>query len=125
MTAFDPFRFFDFASSIAASDHSEVALRTCVGRAYYAIYLFTRERLLAKGIVTRKDVEKKSPHGSVIGGLKRLDRTTGQQLGSLFDLRVEADYHLQSSSAVYQDWSNNWQRASYIAQNLRRKLQRI
>jgi uncharacterized protein (UPF0332 family) len=131
MAAFDPLYFLDFASDIATSNNSEVALRTCVGRAYYAIYLVARERLLYKGLVKRRDVigkRPRRPHGAVIDALKRLDRaaqtTVGQQLGDLFELRVEADYHLQPS-AQYRDWSNNWQMASAIAQNLRPKVQRI
>lgn len=124
MVAFDPLRFLDVASDLVSSNQSEPALRTGIGRVYYAIYLVARERLLAKGIVTRKDVRKKSPHGSVINGLKRLDSTAGQQLGSLFDLRVQADYHLQPS-AGYRDWLSNWARASSLAQNLQPKIQRI
>ncbi len=124
METFDPFLFLDYASNIATSDHSEVALRTCVGRAYYALYLFTRERLLERGIITRQKLDK-SPHGSVIDGLKRLNRTAGGKLGQLFDLRLQADYFLQPSRPHYANWQNNWQDASNIAQDLRPKIERI
>jgi len=115
----DPLEFFNVAKQVAQAG-SEAALRTAVGRTYYAAFLVARERT---GIRKRKG--RKSVHQLVIDKIRKREgyKTTGDALDDLFWLRIQADYFLVPETE-YRDWVSNWSRAQGILQRILPKLQR-
>lgn len=97
-------------------------LRTCVSRAYYSLFLLSRERV--KGALTPKQL-RKDIHKNVISEVKRRHLTLGNQLDRLRWLRVEADYHLIASQGQFMNWDKNWRDAEVIATAILPKLRRI
>lgn len=102
-TTFDPREFLALAARIADRD-DEAALRTAVGRAYYALFLIAREYGHVGG---RHDV-----HARVLEEVRqRKGRQTADQLKMLKQLRVVADYQLLPLNKADRDWQVNGQRA--------------
>ncbi len=115
---FTPEDFFDFAASIVRDQQAnEAALRSAISRAYYAVFLTTRDSLfgldgvlLTKGL--RKQIEKKfksrekrkpGSHEIVAFALedkaskdKSIKITSCQEISQLREARVLADYRLSS-----------------------------
>ena len=116
--AFEPTEFLRVAYALATEDADEAALRTAVGRAYYALFLIARDKL---GVVTTEKV-----HGEVIGILNRRNRTRiANQLSSLLNLRLAADYQLVPEREYERDWRSNWVRAKQIVEYLRPELEKM
>ena len=114
MMAFDPSRFPDLGNRLAASDQSEVSLRTAVGRAYYAAFVRARDSLQITG--------RRHVHGRVIGAVKRVDRAAGDQLDKLEELRGYADYDMDVTHPLFSDWQANWRKARAFATHVLRRL---
>ena len=105
--AFDPQRFLILAGQLGNST-DEASLRAAVSRAYYAIFLIARDKLRVGG----------NSHGAVIQATQTAHKATGDQLSSLFALRVLADYDLDPQDPGRRNWTANWQRAHHIAVRL-------
>ena len=112
---FDPSEFFRLANELALNVDNEPSLRTAIGRAYYSVLLQAREHL---GIPGRRNI-----HGRVIGGLRAVDRTAGDQLEKLEMLRGEADYELLVQDPFHRNWRSNWTAALSYAAYISGKLQ--
>lgn len=69
----------------------EALIRTAIGRAYYAAFLFTREKLKGLGIQIRQE---EKIHQEVIEKLKKKDTFSGDLLDDLREERIKADYYL-------------------------------
>lgn len=92
---FDPLAFLDVAQRLASDGEAE--MRTCVGRAYYALFLRARDGLEAAGLM--KPFCDGRDHREVIITLRRNKRgTPGNKLDRLRELRAKADY--STSTAV-------------------------
>ena len=117
--AFDSLEFLTLAQELAKKKE-EVGLRTAVGRSYYAVFLIARKKT---GI--RKGKGRRGVHMRVIDAIKgrRGYEATGQKLGSLFRLRIVADYQLSPKDPNDRNWVHNWSRASCLASNIIPKLQ--
>jgi len=90
---FDPRLFHNIAINLKNNKDidQEGRYRTSVGRAYYAAFLITRNRLKLKG----KSFDKNKQHKDVREYLKVLNQEyLASQLKTLFDYRVKADYKL-------------------------------
>ncbi len=95
------------ADTLASDGSSEAELRTAVGRAYGAAFLFARDML---GVQGRTHI-----HGRVIGELHRYDRLASRQLDALMNLRSVADYDLEVRDPLRTDWQRNYQMARSLA----------
>jgi len=117
--SFEPLDFLELARKLVVGElqDTEAILRTAVGRAYYALFLVARERTCTR--------ERKKVHYRVIKAVKRRDRSTGEQLKSLFRLRKVADYELVPENPRDRDWDQNWKRAKDIVDHLLPKLQKL
>lgn len=71
-------------------DDASVA-RTCVGRAYYAAFLYVKNRLEQLGF---KFPDDHNVHNEVADTLMDNDRKIGSKLQSLRTKRCDSDYHL-------------------------------
>ena len=138
---FDPAELNRIAAALIGAGTDEAAVRTCVGRLYYAAHLTAREVLIKRGWTpsgTGKD------HRGVIEELaSRHLRKESDLLAYLKDLREHADYHLEATpSPLNQACSlckrmrkaglaannvtlSHWQEASDTSTRLFPKLQRI
>ena len=112
---FDPLRFYELASSLADQSPDEACLRTAVGRAYYAVFLIAQDRF---GI----SPECRRVNKLTIQKVKKADFATGDKLGRLKGLRVQADYYL-IPSREYEDWKKNWARAKSLVQDILSRIQ--
>ena len=118
--SFDPRDFCSIAEQVAQFG-TESAFRTAVGRSYYAAFLVAREKT---GIRTRKG--RKSVHQRIIEDIRNRKgyKPIGDQLSTLYWLRIVADYHLVPKS-TYANWPNNWSRAQQIMTHILPKLQSL
>lgn len=90
---FNPEIFLDIAKKVKDSNDldEQGRLRTSIGRAYYAAFLATRERLRFRGI----KFEKERQHQDVLDALDDLDEyNIKYQLETLRTFRINADYYL-------------------------------
>jgi len=90
---FDPLEFLRLAYDLKKIQN-EAELRTSIGRAYYATFLYAREWLRAKRWVIYDDY---TDHKEVLKGLhKYKGRKVSDKMSSLHnDFRKEADYELR------------------------------
>ena len=95
------------ADLLASRHTSEASLRTGVDRLYYAAFLSAREFL---GVSGRTRI-----HQRVIGELRTHDRMAAQQLETLRNIRVVADYDLDVQDPLRRDWQRNYQMARRLA----------
>jgi len=88
---FDPEQFLELANKLVNDSEydTESRARTVIGRAYYASFLATQNKLQKLGI--RLDTQEKI-HDSVITSVKEKNQFVGDLLSELRDLRVDADY---------------------------------
>ncbi len=129
MPTFDAREFLEFAKEVASSPRaSEARLRTSVGRAYYAVFLVARDRMMVIGglgpMDTRQDI-----HRAVVGWVKEKKSSLGNQLDALKRLRLQADYVLSDADpryeAIYSAWSSNWSKAQEISGRILPNIQRL
>jgi uncharacterized protein (UPF0332 family) len=113
---FDPVEFYQFAEEIASQRQRQVALRTAVGRAYYAMFLLARAKT---GVRVKQDA-----HETVINALEeRNEHHIATELGQLRRLREAADYQLMPDVRPLHSWPNNWLWAKRIVLDIRPKLE--
>ncbi len=97
---FNPMKFLDVAIQLAKNG-DEANLRIAVGRAYYAVFLVTRDKL---GIKATEDSHKK-----VLEALHNRNHITlKDQLKAVRDLRTVADYEMIPENENCRNWQNNW-----------------
>lgn len=90
-----------------ATDPRESNLRTAVGRAYYAAFLFARENVGAD------DNTSAGVHKNVIDALT--PKNMSDKLQQLLWLRKVADYELVPKRVEYYDWHANWTEAKRLS----------
>lgn len=115
--AFDPAQFLRVAAILASEEANEAMLRTAIGRTYYALFLMARDRL---GVVTTDKV-----HSEVIRLLRRRDKKVGDQMFSLLNLRLAADYQMTPEYDGNRNWRSNWIRARDAAAFLQPRIERM
>lgn len=127
--SFDPLRFLSLGRRLASNATAEEEWRTSVGRAYYALFLFTRDRPRVQALLQTRRIKKirkkRGWHAAVIASLREISRSLGDKLDSLRKLRVEADYSLTPSEVKYREWRRNWEDADLIANNVLPGLTRL
>ena len=100
----EPLTFLRVAEELAHKG-DEAALRTAIGRAYYALFLMARDKT---GVTSTRAV-----HMEVIRAVRKRPgaRATADQLDTLRRLRVIADYQLLPDDPAMRDWPSNWIKA--------------
>jgi len=91
VSQFDPKRFLEIAIYLKNEPNVDNigSYRTAIGRAYYAAFLFAKDR-------TGKYFNKEKMHQAVRNYYKSISRADiADKLNVLFDYRVDADYHLK------------------------------
>lgn len=113
---FDPLQFLSLARELAREDDDEARVRTAVARAYYAVFLVSREKAAIRG--------RRNVHERVIQAVKqrRGYRSTGDQLDALRRLRTVADYDLSPNDPDDRNWAQNWSRAQDITDRVLPRL---
>lgn len=101
---FNPRDYLTFAEELAADRTDEVALRTAVGRAYYAIFLEIRS---FTGVRQRPGVH--TAIANALSSMGLLDISS--QLGTVRHLREVADYEEVPKLPADVDWELNWKKA--------------
>jgi uncharacterized protein (UPF0332 family) len=96
---FDPYLFLEFAEKAQYdNDYDKVTrLRVSVGRAYYAAFLKSRDKLETFG--EKYDPSNRLDEGKhmfVINRLKARNNTTGDFLAKLRGMRTQADYKMEA-----------------------------
>lgn len=112
--AFDPLSFLQLADDLATDDADEAALRTAVGRAYYAVYLLARRHTSVEG--------RHQAHHRVRQELGLRSQRLTALLGMMASYRDLADYDLQPTNPQRQDWRQNW---TVVRQNARDVLDEL
>jgi uncharacterized protein (UPF0332 family) len=72
----------------------EASWRTAIGRAYYAAFLKTKEKLEHGGL---KFTDVDTIHQQVINGVMERDTNLGDMLDLLRQKRVDADYYMSKT----------------------------
>ena len=102
---FDPIKFLDLATKLLYDINydEDARYRTCISRAYYAVHLFTKNKLKDIGVIIKieKDERKGAIHDKVIDGLKMKNGNLGDMLSKLRDKRGDADYTLNVKFSGY------------------------
>lgn len=91
--AIDPATYLDLARELAvraAPESNDVALRSAADRAYYAVFLFSRDQLAMKGYVTPKNNAR--DHETVTESLQEILGTLGGDELHLRYARNQATY---------------------------------
>jgi uncharacterized protein (UPF0332 family) len=93
---FKPRKFLKLASKLVNDDNYEepCRIRTSIGRAYYAAFLYVKERMEEIGYHFPDD---HTVHIAVRDNLMDIDTKLGSQLDRLLEKRVTADYHMDQS----------------------------
>lgn len=140
-SSFDPILFLQFAHNIARTASSEAEFRTCVGRAYYALFLSGREKpkvwqtlsdsnfkqALQQYINQRQQQNpnwRPGEHFRIIFALRHIDSALGNQLNKIYQLRLTADYNL-TPKPPNDNWPLNWQIVDTISSNILPKIQAL
>jgi uncharacterized protein (UPF0332 family) len=93
--AFNPLRWLELAAELGLRD-DEAALRTAVGRAYYAVWLATLASLVISGRYESR--EGREDHRGVIRALRANRRgAAANHLQELARLRETADYEQEAA----------------------------
>jgi hypothetical protein len=115
---FDTAGFLRVARELATRDGDEAALRTAVGRAYYACFLLA---LRVTGTLRQRDF-----HEQVLKDLGQLGHPQlASQLGSLRRLREVADYQPAPRHRADGDWNKNWRLVDRWAEHLISSLETL
>lgn len=97
--SFEAREFYTFALQLVKDNAPEVAIRTAISRAYYAVHLIARARLFKKG--WWEPTGRGDDHGRLIHALRQKQRARGESLNLLRRYREHADYHLESSDSPF------------------------
>lgn len=93
--SFDPFTFLTLAEALlTTNDPTEAQLRTAISRAYYALHLRARERLIDRGRM--ESTGTGLDHQIVIETLRAAGGAEGDQLDAVRSERSIADYDLET-----------------------------
>jgi hypothetical protein len=98
---FDPLRFLSLADTVATDDADEAALRTAIGRAYYAVFLLARAKT---GVAGRRHA-----HERVRVAISPVNDRLASLLGSISSYRDYADYELAPTNPNFANWKRNWE----------------
>jgi hypothetical protein len=111
-----PLAFLRVAQELARQE-DEAALRTAIGRAYYALFLSARDKT---GVTSPRAV-----HTEVIRAVRKRPghRALADQLDALRRLRVVADYQLLPDDPTMRDWPSNWVKVQTLVDHILPKLQ--
>jgi uncharacterized protein (UPF0332 family) len=101
--AFEPKTFYDLAIyikdqllHIIPQELTQAADRTCIGRAYYAIFLSFRDKILAlsiRDVDLRRRIERTNDaHAIVAESIRRVDLDVGDYIVNLRSMRNRVDY---------------------------------
>jgi hypothetical protein len=114
---FHPEQYYSLAKRLAADlneSDREANLRAAVSRAYYAVFLIARDKANVRG--------KDAVHGQTKAAVQARSFAAGGEYEALRQMRVHADYLLQSGDpgydAAYDDWQRNWEDAEWYAESL-------
>lgn len=102
MTQCNPEEYLEVAKEILnkrAYNNNQIYIRTAIGRAYYASFLVTREKLKSLGISVEEVVRT---HEDIIDKIRNKDYGTGDLLDELREDRVKADYKLNEKITPHQ-----------------------
>ena len=95
---FNPKDFYELAQWLVDQRKDESSFRTAISRVYYAAHLIALEKLVQKSWTPKGRGED---HDGVIRELRnRRFRQLGDHLKRLLELREHADYHLEASLTV-------------------------
>jgi len=95
---FNPTDFYELARWIVDQRDDESSLRTAISRVYYAAHLIALEKLVQMSWTPKGGGED---HSGVIRELRtRKFRQLGDRLKLLLELREHADYHLEATETV-------------------------
>lgn len=103
--AFEPKTFYDLATYIKdqllhtiPQELKQAANRTCISRAYYAVFLSFREKILAlpmRDAGLRKRIERTNDaHAIVTESVRKIDFDIGDYIVNLRTMRNRADYRI-------------------------------
>jgi len=139
---FAPKDFHTLALWLSQQRTDEASLRTAISRVYYAAHLLAVERLVQRGW------EPKGTGDDHMGVFRRLDRGATRHLAvklrTLLELREHADYHLEATDTVRNQYCkyckqiresapsaesvvnlNHWAEVQEVSQNLLSSLERL
>ncbi len=106
---FDPKGYVKVANDLGTAYTDEANLRVAVGRIYYGVFLLLRSEVNVA-------VGSQGQHKAVKDRIARKNLAIGSKYGSLYDLRIEADYYCDNpKDPANGDWSINWSQASSYA----------
>jgi hypothetical protein len=114
---FDPLEFLRLADELATDGADEAALRTAVGRVYYAVFLMARAKT---GIRGRHQV-----HERIRQAISPVDDQAASMLGSMSYFRMVADYELIPGNPQFQGWQTVWSRVRRDAATVIAALSRL
>ena len=97
--AFDPLDFLRLADVLAADDADEAALRTAIGRAYYAVYLLARPKTTVQG--------RRSAHERVRVAISPTNHRLASLIGNMSKHRDVADYEPVPVNPQFRNWRRN------------------
>jgi uncharacterized protein (UPF0332 family) len=112
---FEPKTFYELAtyvnrlSNIIPQELKQAANRTCISRAYYAVFLSFREKILAlpiRNVELRKRIERTNDaHAIVAESIRKIDFNVGDYILNLRAKRNQADYmtniNVTSDDVIY------------------------
>lgn len=101
-TDFDPLEFLRLADALVTDDTDEAALRTAIGRAYYAVFLLARAKTGVQG--------RRYAHERVREAISPVNGRLASLLGTISTTRDYADYELRPANKDFIDWTRNWER---------------
>jgi hypothetical protein len=99
--AFDPLDFLQLADELAADDADEAALRTAIGRVYYAVFLLARSKTPIR--------DRRAAHVRVRESISPTNQRLASLLGGMSKYRDVADYEPTPASSQFRDWRRNWE----------------
>lgn len=94
----NPLDYLPFARQLIDNSDNEIYIRTAIGRAYYAVYLYAANKYLQAKNNAPEIQSIIQSHARFIFELKKehntLFKTIGNQLFNLKEYREKADYHV-------------------------------
>jgi hypothetical protein len=106
IAAFDPLDFLRLADELATDEADEAALRTAIGRAYYAVCPLARNKTSVR--------DRRSAHVRLREEISPTNQRLASLLGSMSKHRDVADYEPMPDSPQFRNWRRNWE---YVRRN--------